>query len=151
MAIVGWLVSSILGLWPIIAVLVIIGLTTLLFFKNKNKTPDSWADGLPEIKPGPIWGNDDPSIEGFMTQYEAVYKKMKGLRYCLYYNGGKWARGSVKLFILDPELVAKVMITDFDYFVDNTFFSPEYMKVNIRYSYYIVRLLNIGLFKIYIV
>lgn len=128
MALVGWLLSSLLGLWPLIAVLVIIGLATLLLFKNRNKNADSWAEGLPEIKPGPIWGNDEPSEKGFMSQYEDVYKQMKGLKYCLYYNGGTWARGSVKLMILDPELVAKVMITDFDHFVDNTFFSPEYMK-----------------------
>ena len=31
--------------------------------------------------------------------------------------------------ILDPDLVAKVLITDFDYFVDNAFFSDKYMKV----------------------
>ena len=143
MALVGWLLSSLLGLWPLIAVLVIIGLATLLLFKNKNKNADSWAEGLPEIKPGPIWGNDEPSEKGFMSQYEDVYKQMKGLKYCLYYNGGTWARGSVKLMILDPELVAKVMITDFDHFVDNTFFSPEYMKVNMSYSDYIAFLIKI--------
>ena len=131
MAIVGWLLSSILGLWPIIALLLIFSLTILLLFKNKSKAADSWANGLAEIKPGPILGNDDSSVEGFMTQYESVYKKMKGLRYCLYYNGGTWVRGDKRLLILDPELVAKVMITDFDHFVDNMFFSPEYMKVTI--------------------
>ena len=54
---------------------------------------------------------------------------MKGLRYCLYYNGGKWARGNTKVLILDPELVAKVTMTDFDHFVDTDFFSKEYTEV----------------------
>ena len=130
MAVVSWLLSSLLGLWPIIATLIIIALITLLLFKNKTKKEDSWADGIPQIKPGIIWGNDDPSASGFVSQYEDVYKAMKGLRYCLYYNGGTWARGQTKLMILDPDLVAKIMITDFDHFVDNTFFSYDYMKVN---------------------
>ena len=38
-------------------------------------------------------------------------------------------RRKKRLMILDPDLVTKVLITDFDYFVDNTFFSDKYMKV----------------------
>ena len=61
---------------------------------------------------------------------DKVYNAMKGLKYCLYYNGGTWARGIKKVLILDPELVVKVTMTDFDHFVDNQFFSQEYTDVS---------------------
>ena len=130
MALVSWLLSSILSLWPLIAIIVIIALSTILLLK-KNKKEVAWSDGIPEIKPGVLWGNDDPSEGGFISQYENVYKAMKGLKYCLYYNGGTWARGVKRLMVLDPELVTKIMITDFDHFVDNQFFSEEYTKVQV--------------------
>ena len=129
------LISSILtyiwSFWPMFAVLIIFTLSTILLLRmsTEKRVDEKWAEGIPEIKPGPLWGNDDPSASGFMSQYNTVYKAMKGLRYCLYYNGGTWARGNKRLLICDPELVARIMITDFDHFVDNTFFSFEYMKV----------------------
>ena len=134
------LISSILAyiwsFWPMFLVLVIIILSTILLLRmsTEKRVDEKWAEGIPEIKPGPIWGNDDPSATGFMTQYTTVYKAMKGLRYCLYYNGGTWARGNKRLLICDPELVARIMITDFDHFVDNTFFSFEYMKVKVYHQ-----------------
>ena len=95
MAFVSWIFSSLLSLWPTLAVITIIILSTVWLIKRntETKTEDAWMIGLPEIKPGPVWGNDDPSEGGFWSQYDAVYKAMKGLRYCLYYNGGTWIRG----------------------------------------------------------
>ena len=131
MGLIASFLAYVWSFWPIFAVIVIIILSTifLLRMSTEKRIEEKWADGIPEIKPGPIWGNDDPSPQGFMSQYNVVYKAMKGLRYSLYYNGGTWARGNKRLLICDPELVAKIMITDFDHFVDNTFFSFEYMKV----------------------
>ena len=129
MAVVSWLISSILSLWPFIAVVIIVVLSTILFFKRSKNEETSWSEGLPEIKPGPIFGNDVPTAEGFSIQYNLIYKAMKGLRYCLYYNGGTWAFGTKRLLILDPTLVAKIMITDFDHFSSTLFFSPKYMEV----------------------
>ena len=127
MAIITSILSSLLSLWPIFGVIIIIALTTVLFFKKSKK--DSWSEGIPEIKPGLIWGNDIPAEDGFLRQYDEVYKAMKGLKYCLYYNGGSLARGIKKVFLLDPDLIAKVTMTDFDHFVDNQFFSQEYTEV----------------------
>ena len=131
MAIITSLLSSIVScfLSPVFGVILVIALSTILFFKKSNKQHDSWAEGVPEIKPGPIWGNNIPASDGFVKQYDIVYKAMKGLKLCLYYDGGSWARGLKKVLILDPDLVARITITDFDHFVDNQFFSQEYMEV----------------------
>ena len=136
MAIVGWILSSIFSLWPVVAGIIIIVLSTMLLFKKRQHrnwdgvaVPDSWADGLAEIKPGKISGNDILESGGFTKQYEDIYKAMKGLRYCLYYNGGTWFNGKKRFFVMDPELVTKIMVTDFDHFANNEFFSPDYMKV----------------------
>ena len=134
MAIITSVLSYLLSLWPIFGVITIIALSTILLFKKINKQQDTWSEGIPEIKPGPIWGNDIPEEDGFLRQYDAVYKAMKGLRYCLYYNGGTWARGVKRVLILDPELVAKITMTDFDHFVDNQFFPQVYTDVS-RYYY----------------
>ena len=40
-----------------------------------------WDEGIPEIKPSPLWGNDDPSSGAFLFACNnTVYKAMKGLR-----------------------------------------------------------------------
>ena len=130
MAIITSILSYLLSLWPIFGVILVIALSTILFFKKGNKNQDAWSEGIPEIKPNAIWGNDIPSADGFLIQYDKVYNAMKGLKYCLYYNGGTWARGIKKVLILDPELVVKVTQTDFDHFVDNQFFSQEYTDVS---------------------
>ena len=129
MSIVTSLLSYLFSFWPVFAVILIIVLSTFLLFKKNNKTQDDWSEGIAEIKPGVIWGNDIPEETGFMKQYDTVYKAMKGLRYCLYYNGGTLTRGVKKLLILDPDLVEKVTKTDFDHFVDNQFFTQGYMEV----------------------
>jgi len=96
MAIITSVLSYLLSLWPIFGVITIISLSTILLFKKINKQKDTWSEGIPEIKPGRIWGNDIPSEDGFLIQFDKIYKAMKGLRYCLYYNGGSWARGIKK-------------------------------------------------------
>ena len=141
MALITWIMTSLLSVWPFIAVVIIIILSTILFLKRKTNEETSWSDGLPEIKPGPIFGNDVPTADGFCVQYNLIYKAMKGLRYCLYYNGGTWGCGTKKLLILDPSLVAKIMITDFDHFSSSAFFSPKYMEVS---SYSLLQKNNIN-------
>ena len=126
MSMVEWIASSIFSLWPLFAVIVIIALTYLLFSRKDNKY--AWAEGLPEIKCGWFMGNNDYSGEGiFNYMYEKHYKALKGLRYGLWYNG----MGDKALFILDPELAHKIQVTDFDNFVDNSFFNEYYSNVSI--------------------
>ena len=79
MAIITSILSYLLSLWPIFGVTVIISLITILLFKKSNKTQDAWSEGIPEIKPGLIWGNDIPAEDGFLTQFDKVYTAMKGL------------------------------------------------------------------------
>ena len=128
MSLITWLFSSVFSLWPLIAVVIIIALTTKLLLQKK-KDDSSWADGIPEIKPSLIWGNDDMSGAHFNLQYERHYKALKGLRYGLWYNGGPLVFGETRLFILDPDLAQRIMVTDFDHFVDNSFISQSYTKV----------------------
>ena len=137
MGLISSIRAYIWSFWPIFAVLVIIILSTILLLRmsTKKRVDEKWAEGIPEIKPSPFWGNDDPSSGAFLFACNnTVYNAMKGLRYCLYYNGGTWVRGNKRLFICDPELAARVMITDFDHFIDNTFFSDEYMKVKVYHQ-----------------
>ena len=136
MSIVSSLLSYLFSFWPVFAIILIILLSTIWLFKKNNNDQNAWSEGIAEIKPGVIWGNDIPAEDGFMKQYDTVYKAMKGLRYCLYYNGGTWTRGVKKLLILDPDLVAKVTMTDFDHFVDNQFFTQEYMNVSYLLIYH---------------
>ena len=126
MSMLGWFASSLFALWPWFAVVVIIALTSLLFFRKDNKYV--WAEGLPEIKCGWFMGNSDFSGENvFNYMYEKHYKALKGLRFGLWYNG----MNDKALFILDPELAHKIQVTDFDNFVDNSFFSEYYSNVSI--------------------
>ena len=135
MAVITWFLSSLLSIFPLVAVIVILILTTKLLLQRK-KDDFSWANGIPEIKPGLFFGNDDMSGNHFNLQYENHYKALKGLRYGLWHNGGPLMNGEKKLFILSPDLVAKILITDFDHFANNSFFSKKYTKV--RYRYFII-------------
>ena len=70
MSIVTSLLSYLFSFWPVFAVILIIVLSTFLLFKKNNKTQDDWSEGIAEIKPGVIWGNDIPEETGFMKQYD---------------------------------------------------------------------------------
>ena len=125
MSIIIWCASSLLALWPYFAVLVIIVLTSMLFFRKDEK--QSWAEGLPEIAAGWFMGNNDYSGDFFNAAFEKHYKAFKGLRYGLWNNG--W--GEKRLFVMDPDLVHKMFVTDFDHFEDNLAFPDYYTKVSI--------------------
>ena len=49
---------------------------------------------------------------------------MKGLKFCTWYDGS-----TKKLFMLDPELITKIQVADFDHFTDLAFTPAEYIKV----------------------
>ena len=78
---------------------------------------------LPQVSPHWLWGN---------TNFIELYKKMKGLRFCVWYTGRKR-----QLLVLDPDLINKITVTDFQHFVDVTFFDPNYSKVS-YYNIYIL-------------
>ena len=60
-----------------------------------------------------------------------VLKAMKGLKYCVWYDGG-----IKKLFMLDPDLITRIQVADFDHFTDLAFTPEAYVDVskNIRSS-----------------
>ena len=64
MAIITSILSYLLSLWPIFGVTIIISLSTILLLKKRNKKQDAWSEGIPEIKPGLIWGNDILAEDG---------------------------------------------------------------------------------------
>ena len=52
---------------------------------------------------------------------------MKGLRFCTWYDGS-----TKKFFMLDPDLINKIQVADFDHFMDLAFTPEQYIKVCIR-------------------
>ena len=54
-----------------------------------------------------------------------VLKAMKGLKYCVWYDGG-----IKKLFMLDPDLITRIQVQDFDYFTDLAFTPEAYVDVS---------------------
>ena len=99
----------------------VIPILTILFFIKRllsyNESPSmkKLFDGLPEISPHWFWGNASLSEQ---------YKTMKGLRFCVWYTGRKR-----KLLVMDPEIINKITVTDFNHFVDVAFLDAEYTKV----------------------
>ena len=120
---------SILSLWPWFAILLILVLTVKLFSKSK---PDPLA-GLPEIKPHWFLGNLD-FTKNFNVPFNEHYKRMRGLRYCIWYQ-----QNEKRLFVLDPDIISKIMITDFDHFEYVPFLPKEYSDVSTYLKYYIVK------------
>ena len=92
---------------------------------RKNK-PDPLI-GLPEIKPHWFWGNNDFS-KNVNVAYLEHYEKLNGLRFGIFYN-----MNQKRLFVLDPEIRSKIMITDFDHFEYVPFLDKEYCEVS-RYD-----------------
>lgn len=114
---------SILSLWPWLVFLLILVLTVKLFWKNK---PDPLA-GLPEVKPHWLLGNLD-FAKNFNVPFKLHYERMNGLQYCTFYNFNE-----KRLFVLDPDIISKIMITDFDHFEYAPFLPKEYSDVRILY------------------
>ena len=108
-------------MWPWIAILLILVLTVKLFSKSKL---DPLA-GLPEINPHWFLGNLD-FTKNFNVPFNIHYKRMKGLRYCIWYN-----QNEKRLFVLDPDIVSKIMITDFEHFERVPLLPKEYSDVSI--------------------
>ena len=123
MAFISSILFYVLSFWPWISALIILFLTVKLMSKTK---PDPLI-GLPEIKPHWIWGNNDFS-KNMNVPYNEHYKKLYGLRYGIYYN-----MNEKRLFVLDPELVTKIMVTDFDHFEYVPFLEKKYTEVS-RYK-----------------
>ena len=121
MAFTATILSTLLSFWPLLLFLVILALTVKLFKKNK---PDPLA-GIPEIKPHWIQGNLDFS-KNINFAYEQHYKRMKGLPYCTFYHFNE-----KRLFVLDPDICSKILITDFDHFEYVPFVPKDYRDVRI--------------------
>ena len=52
---------------------------------------------------------------------------MKGTRFCTWYDGS-----TKKFFMLDPDLINKIQVADFDHFMDLAFTPEQYIKVGIK-------------------
>ena len=111
---------------PLILALLVLILTVKVLRKNKA---DPLA-GLPEIKPHWIQGNMSMG-ENINYAYERHYNRMKGLRYGTFYNFSEKC-----LFVLDPDVCSKIMVTDFEYFDYVPFVPIEYAKVRMHYILY---------------
>ena len=88
-----------------------------LLFYSEDKSMKELFDKLPQIKPHWFYGNNSS---------DDVYKAMKGVRLGVWYTGRKR-----QLFAMDPDLIHKIIVTDFDHFVDSAFLDPEYSKVSL--------------------
>ena len=115
------LLSSILSYSPGIALLIIFALVV----KSIRKTKLDPLAGLPEIKPHWLTGNLDYSKNFNIPSFEH-YQNTKGLRYCIFYQ-----MNEKRLFVLDPDICSKIMITDFDHFEYVPFLPIEYSEVRI--------------------
>ena len=67
-----------------------------------------------------VWGNEN---------FGEHCRIMKGLRFGVWYTGRKR-----QLFVMDPDLIHKIVVTDFDHFVDSAFLDPEYSKVSLFFT-----------------
>ena len=119
MALLDDIYNSIALHWTWLVVLVAMVLTVKLILKN-NRDP---LNGLPEIKPHWFWGNLDLSKHLYLA-YNMHYQRMKGLRYGIFYHFNE-----KRLFVLDPDIISKIMITDFDHFEYAPFFPKQYSEV----------------------
>ena len=60
---------------------------------------------------------------------------MKGVRFCTFYDGR-----IKKLFMLDPNLINKIQVADFDHFTDLAFSPAEYIEVKVYLNrHYIIK------------
>ena len=59
-----------------------------------------------------------------------MFQAMKGTKYCTWYDGR-----TKKLFMLDPDLITKIQVADFEHFTDLAFSPAEYIEV--RYSLFL--------------
>ena len=126
------LIASIGSLWPAIALLII----TALVMKSLRKTKHDPLAGLPEIKPHWLWGNQDFSKNFNMPSFEH-YQKTKGLRYSIFYQ-----MNEKRLFVLDPDICSKIMITDFDHFEYVPFLPREYSDVRILIVCFLIEVIH---------
>ena len=85
-------------------------------FYSEDKAKKELFDNLPQIKPHWFYGN---------SSSDDVYKAMKGLRLAVWFTGRKR-----QLFVMDPDLIHKIVVTDFNHFVDSAFLDPDYSKVS---------------------
>ena len=53
---------------------------------------------------------------------------MKGMKYCTWYDGR-----TKKLFMLDPDLISRIQVADFEHFTDLAFSPAEYIEV-VKYT-----------------
>jgi len=124
MTIVGFLLTKLLSYWSWFLVVAIIGLSIKLLLGKKKDVVDPFL-GIPEVKPHWFWGNLGSIFgeEHFAKFYDKHYKAMKGLRFCTWYDGS-----TKKFFMLDPDLINKIQVADFDHFMDLAFTPEQYIK-----------------------
>ena len=122
MAIIAYILGTILSYWTWILLAAIAALSTKWYLSKKKDVVDPFL-GVPEVKPHWFWGNNDFSKNMNIAAVEH-YQRLKGLRYGIYYN-----MNEKRLFVLDPDICSKIMITDFDHFDYVPFWSKEYADV----------------------
>ena len=126
---ISGLIAYLLSMWTWILVAIVASLLAKLLMSRKNKAND-WAVGIPEVKGHWFFGNLDPSLHLSATHMKH-YKALKGLRFGLWHEGGRWAFGSeTRLVVLDPDLITKIQISDHDCFTDTSFIPEQYTKVS---------------------
>ena len=120
MAIICNFIALVFSFWPLIVAILILILTLRLIRKKKTDQ----LDELPEIKPHWLQGNMRFS-ENMNVSFEEHYKRMKGLRFCKFWNFQEQ-----RLFVLDPDVCSKIMISDFEHFGYVPFVPKEYCDVS---------------------
>ena len=62
-------------------------------------------------------------------QHHSAFQAFSGKKFCTWYAGS-----TKKLFMLDPDLISRIQIADFDHFTDLAFTPEPYLKVRYIYS-----------------
>lgn len=92
-------------------------LACYLFYKSWTKKYDYWKrKGVPHQTPRFPFGSMTKQVTGnepWCLAYDNVYKQFEGERFCGVYEFFKPI-----LVVRDPELVKRIMVSDFNYFMD---------------------------------
>jgi len=78
---------------------------------------------LPQKKPHWFLGNKSFGEKSMVESIVDFYREMKSHKFSLYWEGSQ-----ATLFITDIELVKKIMVTDFDHFMDLGFIPSKYKE-----------------------
>jgi len=112
---------TLLPLLPVWQWLIFVLLGLLLYKYMKGGTPLPLP--LPEFSPKWFTGNAFDSKVSFVDNNRIFYDAMKHHRMSIY-----WDFGRPCIFITDLELIKAVQVTDFEYFINTGFTTPDYLQ-----------------------